>query len=91
MDDLQNEIVEPSPAPMATKTKRKRKRVDISEANKVFLKPCPNSATCDFTKDFAIDHLFQNHCPLHHDPQLSGRGHAVQLPEHLARIRGRRR
>lgn len=80
LDDVQNESVMPSPAPMAMETKRKRKLVDISKANEGFPKHCPDSAICDFTKDFATDHLFKTHCPLYRDPQLAGRRHAVQLP-----------
>lgn len=68
LDDVQNEIVVPSPAPMATKTKRKRKAADISKASEGFPKPCPDSAICGVTKDFATDHLLKNHRQLHHDP-----------------------
>jgi hypothetical protein len=60
LDDLQNEIVKPSPALIATKAKRKRKRVDISKANEGVSKPCPDRYLW-YIKDFATDHLFQGH------------------------------
>jgi hypothetical protein len=67
LDGVQNDVVVPSPAPVATNTTRKRKAKDISKANERFPKPCPDSATCGATRDFANEDSLNSHRVLHHD------------------------
>jgi hypothetical protein len=67
LDGVQNDVVVPSPTPVATSTTRKRKAKDISKADEGFPKPCPDSATCGITRDFASQDLLKSHRHLHHD------------------------
>jgi len=46
---------------------RKRKAQNINVVHDGFPKPCPDSNICGVTKDFATQHLLNNHRRLHHD------------------------
>ena len=67
LDDDQDEMFVPSPAPVAAKTKRKRTATDIKKGTKGFPKPCPDSAICGVTKDFANYGVLYQHSRRYHD------------------------
>ena len=80
LEDVQDDTFDPSPAPEAKKAKRNRTKEEIDKAKEEFPEPCPDSAICGVTKDFANENLLRNHRALHHDPNWPEGGTPCNFP-----------